>query len=88
MNDDMCEEQGGAEAVFELPFPDDALASAVALSDGLRAALALHGVVFPSLRPDLASCVAVPARPLVELGRANPQAVVRLTRVLMRADVR
>jgi hypothetical protein len=87
MNLDMGEEQGAPTApAFTLPFPEDALASAVALSDALRAALALHGVVFPSLGPDLASCVAVPSRPLVELGRANPETVARLTLVLVRAD--
>ncbi|WP_329457464.1 hypothetical protein [Streptomyces sp. NBC_01497] len=86
MNDDRQDEQGGPDEVFGVTFADDALAAMVALSDGLRAALARHAIVFPSLGPDLASCVSVPARPLVELGRANPGTVARLTRVLVRAD--
>ncbi|MFB6787754.1 hypothetical protein ACFCWT_13880 [Streptomyces olivaceus] len=75
---------------FVCPFPDNPLASALAVSDELSAALARHGITLPSLGPDLASCTtAVVHRPLLELGRVNLPTAHRLTAVLTEvADVR
>ncbi|MEU5308934.1 hypothetical protein [Streptomyces sp. NPDC021562] len=65
------------------PFPDNPLASALAVSDELSAALALHGITLPSLGPDLASCTTTALhRPLLELGRVNLSTARRLTAVL------
>ncbi|MFF9753380.1 hypothetical protein ACF1FC_11305 [Streptomyces sp. NPDC014344] len=68
---------------FTYPFPDNPLASALAVSDELSAALALHGITLPSLGPELASCTTSTAhRPLLELGRVNLSTAHRLTTVL------
>ncbi|WND37128.1 hypothetical protein RI578_23815 [Streptomyces sp. BB1-1-1] len=70
-------------ASFAYPFPDNPLASALAVSDELSAALARHGVTLPSLRPDLASCTTTTLhRPLLELGRVNLSTAHHLTAVL------
>ncbi|WP_395573033.1 hypothetical protein [Streptomyces sp. BK79] len=77
-------------APFVYPFPDNPLASALAASDELSAALARHGITLPSLGPDLASCTTTTVhRPLLELGRVNLSTAHRLTAVLTDvADVR
>ncbi|MFF6995608.1 hypothetical protein ACFY93_11690 [Streptomyces sp. NPDC008313] len=68
---------------FAYPFPDNPLASALAVSDELSAALALHGITLPSLGPELASCTTSTVnRPLLELGRVNLSTAHRLTAVL------
>ncbi|WP_331462007.1 hypothetical protein [Streptomyces sp. KMM 9044] len=71
---------------FAYPFPDNPLASALAVSDELSAALALHGIILPSLGPELASCTTSTVhRPLLELGRVNLSTAHRLTAVLTNA---
>ncbi|MFJ4873698.1 hypothetical protein ACIP93_00530 [Streptomyces sp. NPDC088745] len=77
----------------ELPSPSDAFsdnptAEAYALTDELAEILARHGITLPSLRVDLPSCTAVPARPLIELGRANATTVRLLVGVLDKAAAR
>lgn len=70
-------------APFAHPFPDNPLASALAVSDDLSAALARHGITLPSLRPDLASSTTTAMhRPLLELGRVNLSTAHRLTLAL------
>ncbi|KUM74804.1 hypothetical protein J7F01_00445 [Streptomyces sp. ISL-22] len=54
----------------------------------LRAALAANGVTLPSLRVDLPSLTALPARPLVALGNCNLATVQALTAVLRKAAAR
>ncbi|WP_432082348.1 hypothetical protein [Streptomyces sp. WAC 04229] len=77
-------------APFVCPFPDNPLASALAVSDELSAALARHSITLPSLGPDLASCTTTTVhRPLLELGRVNLSTAHRLTVLLTDvADVR
>ncbi|WP_173870595.1 hypothetical protein SALCHL_002697 [Streptomyces albus subsp. chlorinus] len=62
------------------------LAAALAVSDELAQACALHGITLPSLGPDLASCTATaPPRQLIDLGRVNMDTARRLVAVLRRS---
>ncbi|MDX3547186.1 hypothetical protein PV729_35000 [Streptomyces europaeiscabiei] len=69
--------------------PTDPLATALALTDELAEALRRHGITFPSLTLDLASCTVTTApRPLVELGRVNLETARQLLNVLRNAEER
>ncbi|MDF4251130.1 hypothetical protein [Streptomyces sp. WMMB303] len=74
------------------PFPEDEhpLAAALAVSDELAEAFSLHGIVLPSLGPDLASCTATvtptaPPRQLIELGRVNMTTAQQIIDALRRS---
>lgn len=69
-------------------FSDNPTAEAYALTEELAEVLARHGIALPTLRVDLPSCTAVPARPLIELGRANVATVRLLVGVLDKASAR
>ncbi|AZQ36891.1 hypothetical protein EJ357_28410 [Streptomyces cyaneochromogenes] len=51
----------------------------------LRAALAANGITLPSLRVNLPSLTALPARPLIALGNCNLVTAEALTAALRRA---
>jgi hypothetical protein len=48
----------------------------------LRAALAIHGVVLPSLDVDLLSFAGLTGKPLIELGRVNQETARQLIAAL------
>ncbi|MEO3754489.1 hypothetical protein [Streptomyces sp. B6B3] len=60
---------------------------AVETARALRAALARHEIVLPSLDVDLVSYAHFAGRPLIELGRVNNVTVNALVRVLNSAPV-
>ncbi|MGW1672791.1 hypothetical protein [Streptomyces sp. NPDC002324] len=67
--------------------PTDPLTTTLALTHELAEALRHHGITFPSLTLDLASCaVTTAARPLIELGRVNLDTARRLLAVLRGAE--
>ncbi|MYT33528.1 MULTISPECIES: hypothetical protein [unclassified Streptomyces] len=58
------------------------VADAEAALDVLAAALERCGIVLPSLGIDLVTYCGQPPRPLIELGRCNPETARRLAVVL------
>ncbi|MFK0293139.1 hypothetical protein ACIQU6_22040 [Streptomyces sp. NPDC090442] len=60
----------------------DKIAEAEAARDALADALARSGIVLPSLSVDPLSYSGQPPRPLIELGRCNPQTARRLADVI------
>ncbi|KUL51635.1 hypothetical protein ADL22_05975 [Streptomyces sp. NRRL F-4489] len=58
------------------------IAEAEAARDELAAALKRNGIVLPSLSVDPLSYSSEPPRPLIELGRCNPETARRLAAVI------